>query len=99
MTDHDLTVVDDADSSRFTLLLDGEPVGLADYSLGGPDGTVVTIPHVETDPAHRGKGFAATLMDGIVDAVRTDGRTILPLCPYAATYMRDRPATHDLLVS
>ena len=94
MSTPDLSVVDDPASSRFTLHLDGEIVGLADYSL---DDTVVTIPHVETVPAHRGQGFAAVLMDGVVESIRSNDRTIRPICPYAADYIRDRPDTHNLV--
>ena len=94
MSPPDLTVIDEASSSRFTLHLDGEIVGLANYSR--VDG-VVTIPHVETVPAHRGQGFAAVLMDGVIESIRTNGRTIRPICSYAADYIRDRPDTHDLV--
>lgn len=89
----DPTVVDVADASRFELLLAGERVGLADYSL---DGDVITVPHVETDPEHQGKGFAAVLMAGVLESVRSSGRTIRPLCPYADAYMRRHPDTADL---
>lgn len=89
-----LDVVHAPDSRRYELHLDGERVGLADYLLS--DG-VMTIPHVETDPIHRGKNFAATLMAGVLDDVRTNGYTVRPLCPYAAAYMRRHPETNDLL--
>lgn len=91
-----LSVIDAAESSRFELLLDGERVGLADYSLNGE---VMTVPHVETDPAYRGQGFAGVLMRGVLESVRTNGQTIRPVCPYAAAYMRDRPDTQDLLTT
>ncbi|MEP1126007.1 MAG: GNAT family N-acetyltransferase [Ilumatobacter sp.] len=90
----DLAVVDVPDASRFELRRAGERVGLADYSVSG---NVVTVPHVETDPAHRGQGFAAALMAGVIDSVRTNGQTIRPVCPYAAAYVQQHPDTHDLL--
>jgi predicted GNAT family acetyltransferase len=89
----ELTVVDVVDASRFELLLAGERVGLAEYSL---QGDVLTVPHVETDPAHQGKGFAAVLMTGVLESVRSNGRTIRPICPYADAYMRRHPDTADL---
>lgn len=100
MTEHDptadLRVVDVAESSRFELLLDGERVGLADYSVAGE---VMTVPHVETDPEHQGQGFAGFLMQGVLDSVRASGRTIRPVCPYAAAYMRRHADTQDLLTT
>ncbi|MFT4656245.1 MAG: putative GNAT family acetyltransferase [Ilumatobacter sp.] len=90
----DLTVVDVLQFSRFELLLGGERVGLADYSMSG---NVMTVPHVETDRTHQGKGFAAVLMNGVIDSLRANDRTIRPVCPYALAYMRRRPETLDLL--
>ena len=92
----DLSVVDVPESSRFELRLAGERVGSASYSL---DGDVMTVPHVETDPAHRGQGFAAVLMGGVIDSIRANGRTIRPVCPYAAAYIRRHPESQDLLTT
>lgn len=89
-------VVDRPDRQRFELQLGGEVVGFASSSIRDD---VVTITHVETELRHRGNGFAGRLMDGIVDDLRRSGRTIRPLCPYAAAYLRDRPDTHDLIES
>ncbi len=91
-----LSVVDAPEASRFELLLDGERVGLADYSL---DSEVMTVPHVRTEPEHRGRGFAAILMQGLLDSIRANGQTIRPVCPYAAAYMRERPDSQDLLTT
>lgn len=90
----DLTVIDVPEASRFELLLAGQRVGLADYSIA--EG-VITVPHVETDPAHQGQGFAAVLMKGVLESVRSSDQRIRPLCPYAAAYMQRRPETQDLL--
>jgi predicted GNAT family acetyltransferase len=87
------TVIDNPSERQYELWLGDERVGLATYAQ--TDG-VVTVPHVETDPAHKGQGYAALLMDGVVDDLRARPLKIRPLCPYAASYMRDRPDTHDL---
>lgn len=91
-----LDVVHAAADQRYELHLDGVRVGLADYSMR--DG-VMTIPHVETEPIHRGKDFAARLMAGVLDDVRSQQLTVRPICPYAAAYMQRRPETHDLIAS
>ncbi len=87
------TVIDNPSEQQYELWLDGERVSLAAYAHSGG---VVTIPHVETVPARQDQGYAALLMDGVVDDVRARSLTIRPLCPYAAGYMRERPDTHDL---
>ena len=88
-----LTVVDRRAEHRYELHLDGERVGLASYSIHDD---VVTIPHVETDPAHRGKNFAARLMGGVLADIRNRDLTVRPICPYADAYMRRNPDTEDL---
>ncbi len=88
-------VVDNVAASRFELRSEtGEVLSFADYR--DRDGTLV-VPHVETALEHRGQGNADRLMDGVVANLRETGRTITPLCPFAAAYLRDRPETHDLL--
>jgi uncharacterized protein len=87
------TVVDNPSEQQFELWLDDECVSVATYAQSSG---VVTIPHVETEPLYRGQGYAALLMDGIVDDLRARSLTIRPLCPYAADYMRERADTHDL---
>jgi|SRR6187549_3153368 len=89
----DIVVTDNPSASRYELRIGDELVSLADYRLAG---NVVTVPHVETQPARQGRGFAAMLMDGMLDDLRTRSLTINPTCPYAAAHMRDRPDTHDL---
>ena len=90
------TVIDLPDEQRYELRLEGERVGSADYRVS--DG-VMTIPHVETEPVHRGKEFAARLMANVLDDVRARELTVQPTCSYAAAYMRRRPETHDLIAS
>ena len=91
---HDFTVTEHADIGRFVLERDGEMVGYASFR---EQGAAVVVPHVETLHAHRGQGYADRLMDGIVDRLRATSRTIVPMCPFAASYLRDRPEHADLL--
>ncbi len=69
-------------------------LAFADYSLQG--GRMV-IPHVEADPALRGKGTAGRLMEGVLDSARRQGLKVVPLCGYAAAYIRRHPEHQDLL--
>lgn len=88
------TVVEDPGAGRFDLLDDGVRVGSAGYRV---DESTVVVDHVQTDPAHRGKGCAAELMAGLLDQLRSSGRSITPLCSYAVAYLSDHPDQHDLL--
>ena len=94
MSSPEQRVVNNADQRQYELWLDDQRIGLADYSINDD---VITIPHVETAPTHRGRGYAAALLDGVVADARQHNLQIRPVCPYAASYMRQRPDTHDLL--
>lgn len=90
----DHTVRDNPARNRYELIVDDRIVSIADYHL---DGDTVVVPHVETDPAMRGQGMADRLMRGVLDDLRARGRTITPLCPFAAAFIRERPDDHDLV--
>ncbi len=87
-------VIENVADGRFELHRDGELMSSATYRQNDD---LVVIPHVGTLPQHRGRGYASRLMDGILDIIRSDGRTIAPLCPFAAQHIRDDPRHHDLL--
>ena len=46
------------------------------------------IDHVEAPPALRGTGAAGALMEAIVAQARLEGREIVPVCGYAAAWLR-----------
>ena len=89
-------VVENVHLGRFELLRHGDVVSFATYTAH--DGSI-RVPHVETAPEHRGNGYAAQLMEGLLSIIREDGRTITPLCPFAAGHIRDNPQHHDLLTA
>ena len=90
----ELEVVENSDDGQFELRRDGELVSLATFSERGD---TVIIPHVGTEPARRGQGYATKLMDGVIELLRETNRKVMPLCPFAAQYMRDNPQHADLL--
>ena len=87
-------VRDNPDRQRYELVINDEIVSIADYRV---DGDSVVVPHVETNPAHRGQGNADRLMAGMLDDLRATERTIMPLCPFAADYIDQHPDQQDLL--
>jgi predicted GNAT family acetyltransferase len=89
-------VVEDEVSNRFNLFNRDQLIAFATYQQRGGD---VIVPHVETLPAHRGQGNAARLMDGLLEVLRADGRTITPLCPFAAEHIANNVEHHDLVTN
>jgi uncharacterized protein len=57
----------------------------ADYRL---ENDTLIIPHVEAEPALRGTGAAGKLMQYIVNDARGKNLKILPLCSYAAAWIK-----------
>lgn len=90
-------VVENVTLGRFELLHHGDVVSFASYRTNPDDDASVIIPHVETAPQHRGNGYAAELMDGVLALLRASQRTVVPRCPFAAGHIRDNPDAHDLL--
>lgn len=93
MSDPANPVTDNVERRRFELTEQGM-TAFADYSV--EDGAVV-IPHVETPPALRGGGVAGRLMQGVVDHVRARRLKIVPVCSYAAAWLRRHPEHADLV--
>jgi len=79
---------------RFELLRNGDVASFASYH---PSGNAIVVPHVETRADLRGNGLAAELMEGLLGIIRADGRTITPLCSFAAAHIRDNSQHHDLV--
>jgi predicted GNAT family acetyltransferase len=82
--------------SRYELLVDGQLVGIADYRVHGDQ---VVFPHTEINPAMRGRGLGAELVQGALDDVRSTGRTVVPACWYVAQFIDEHPAYQDLLAA
>ena len=74
--------------SRYELSVDGTVVGLAEVEVVG---ALRVFPHTVVDPAHRGKGYAALLVEGALAHVAAQGATVRPDCWYVAQYLEDHP--------
>jgi len=86
-------VTDNTALGRFELIEEGK-LAFADYRI--QDGVMI-LPHVEADPALRGRGTAGRLMEGLLEIARSRGLRVTPVCGYAAAFMRKHPDCHDLL--
>ena len=81
------------DRSRYELLDAGEVVGIADYV---DDGERLVFPHTVIDPDRRGGGLGAVLVQGALDDVRRQGRTVVPTCWFVAEFLDLHPEYADL---
>ena len=79
------------------------------YVVKGPDGAEaemtftkvgdhqLIIDHTEVPDAFRGQGVGARLVTQAVEDARAAGKTIIPLCPFAAAQFRRHPEWADVL--
>ena len=86
-------ITDNTALGRFELIEDGK-LAFADYRIR--DGRMI-LPHVEADPALRGRGAAGRLMEGVLETARTRGLKVPPVCGYAAAFIGRHAAYRDLL--
>ena len=86
-------VTDNSTRQRFELIEDGK-LAFADYRR---DGDVLILPHVEADPALRGKGAAGRLMSGMMELVRERGQKVRPICSYAVAWLERHPEHRGLV--
>jgi predicted GNAT family acetyltransferase len=78
------TFTDNREAGRFELDVDGQ-LAWADYRRRDDQ---LVIPHVEAEPALRGTGAADRLMRQVKAAADAENLTIVPICGYAAAWMR-----------
>ena len=91
----DVTVVDNPAELRYELLVGGELEGLIRYRT---EPGVVVLVHTEVFPSVEGGGLGSRLVAGALDDIRTRGLRVVPLCPFAAAYVRRHPEYADLVV-
>jgi hypothetical protein len=86
-------MIDNREKNRFELTENGLTV-FADYRHHD-DRYILT--HVEAEPAMRGTGAAARLMEQIVAQARADKLQIVPRCAYAIVWFKRHPEAADVL--
>jgi uncharacterized protein len=54
------------------------------------------IAHVGVYPEHRGQGVAAKIVEAALQYARANGLRVIPMCSYAAAYIRRNPQYIEL---
>ena len=84
----------DPDNHRYVAEIDGQTVGTAVYHLRNDRHIFV---HTEVDQAHEGGGVGSALARYALDDVKANGGTVVPVCPFIASWIRRHPE-YDALV-
>ncbi|MBX6389681.1 MAG: N-acetyltransferase [Frankia sp.] len=88
-------LVDNTNSHRFELTVDGALAALVTYSLR-PAG-VITFLHTETEPAFEGQGLGGAVARGVLDDARRRGLLVRPACPFIRGWISRHPEYADLV--
>ncbi len=88
------TIEHDAARGRFRLCIDGAEAVVLDY-LTRPGAW--DIVHTCADPAFRGTGAAARLVQHVFDQARAARLQIIPSCPYIPVWVDRHPGAADLV--
>lgn len=83
-----MMVTNNTSKSRYELPVGGH-LAIAEYRL---EANNLVITHVEVPPELQGQGIAAKVMAGVVEDAKKRGLTIVPVCSYAAAYLKRNPA-------
>jgi len=94
MTDA-LTFRHDVAGRRYVGERAGTQVAFADVDPIGPD--ALLIKHTEVLPAEEGKGYGSALVRSLLGHARAEGKKVIPICPYAAAFIRKHPEFQDLV--
>lgn len=79
---------------RYVARLDGAEAEMT-YSRAGE--TMIIIDHTEVPNAIRGRSVGRALVRRAVEDARAEGRSIVPLCPYAKAQISRNPEWQDVL--
>ncbi len=96
MPSPEYSIIDNKELSQFELRDMGPAANLLSFATYALQGNIYSIPHVETDPARRGEGFADLLMEGILDYCEVSDTRIMPICSFAKEHMHLRPHRQHL---
>lgn len=87
-----LAVTRNEKENTFETLIDGHLCKL-DYIQ---DGNNLVITHVGVYPEFRGQGVAGKIMEAALEYARQKSLRVIPMCSYAAYYIRKNPQYIEL---
>ena len=82
-----------AEEGRYTIAVEGKPVGLADFADRGDQRVFY---HTEVDPAYGGRGLASILIEEALNTTRDEGKRVVPVCSMVVTVLKKHPEFDDI---
>lgn len=91
-----ITVENNIAEKRFVATRDGVEIGEITYQA---DGQKLAMIHTGVPPQFAGQGIASDLARLALDSVRENGQSVVPRCPFIASFIEKNPQYSDLLES
>lgn len=89
------TLTHEPDAHRYVLRSDDNIIAVADYVLNGSS---ISFNHTYTNPAERGHGYAAEVVQFAIDDVeKTTTLRVVPMCWYVGEWFDKHPERAGLL--
>jgi predicted GNAT family acetyltransferase len=79
---------------RFEINLDAG-TAFFEYIKQGKD--VYNLYHTEVPPQFEGHGVGSGLAKGALEYIKTQGKQIIPTCPFVAAYLKRHPEYQELV--
>lgn len=73
---------------RFTIAVEGKPVGLTEFA---DFGDLRVFPHTEVDEAYGGRGLGTLVIEQALAQTRAEGMRIVPVCPMVQAFTDEHP--------
>ena len=93
MSEHAFQVEHNPAAGRFEAAVDGQ-LAQAQYRRVGER---ILFTHTEVPEQLEGRGIASKLAKTALDYSRAEGLTVVPLCPFIASYIERHPEYADLV--
>ena len=87
-----INIVHNPDENRFETIIDGK-LSKLDYLQNGNN---FVITHVGVHPSLRGQGVAGKIVEAGIAYARENSYRVVPMCSYAAAYIRRHPEYTEL---
>lgn len=90
-----VTVQDNPGEKRYDLYVEGQLAGRLTYQRSTKH---IALTHTNVAPEFEGQGLAAVLARYALDDARSNGRAVLPFCPYVRAYIQRHHEYLDLVL-
>ena len=81
----DIKIKNHPDKHRYEALIDGQLAGFCEYNLLTD---AIMFTHTEVMPDFEGKGVGSAIAKHVLDAARSEGQHVIPVCQFIAGYIR-----------